>query len=491
MQSEVIRKDLRNVRADGIVVFYPEPAAKFPLGHGLPGKFQKVVDAAIERGNFYGKKDDFLSLPVEGDIPRLFLLGLGKADSVEFNTLLNASYRLADHAGERGIEEIVLWPEIPGLSGMRAVEDLMVALHVASFKLQELKSEEKKGRLSLLKIPSLEDEEKTRRLGERARIKAEAVNWVRELGDLPANLLTPSRLAEYACQEAKSLDLRVRIYGEAHLQALDMGSFLGVARGSNEEGKFIVVEYTPHGEAPRFVLVGKAITFDSGGISIKPSLGMEGMKYDMLGGATALSVVFAAARLGLSSPLAAVVPATENLPSGKALKPGDVLVAMNGTSIEIISTDAEGRLILADALLYAVKRYRPKAIVDLATLTGACVVALGKKVAGLFSNDGKLAQEILLSSKNAGEKVWKLPLFEPYLKDLRSEVADIKNSAGREAGAVTAALFLSKFVGDTPWAHLDIAGTAARSKKEDAIPPGATGFGVRLLLDLLERGSAL
>lgn len=488
MEILAISKELKGIKADGIAIFARENYGSASIPQSLPVNVRKLLDESEKSGILTGKKDEFITLPLNGDIKRLWILGIGKEDSLRFDSLLNSSFRLMDNLRERRLKSLVLWPQVLGTNNSD-LEDLLVSLEIASFRFQDLKSENKKAEIETLYVPHLSGKKDTEKIVKKAEIKAWAVNWVRRVGDQPASLLTPSQLAEYACDESKKYDLRIHIYGESHAESLGMGSFLGVAKGSDEEAKFIVIEHTPQGNFPEVVFVGKGVTFDSGGISIKPSQGMEAMKYDMLGGAAALATVFAAARLRLPISLAAVVPSTENLPSGKALKPGDVVEAMNNNSIEIISTDAEGRLILADALAYAVRRYRPKVIVDLATLTGACVVALGTKVAGLFSNSKKIVDELKHSSEETGERVWELPLFEPYFKNLRSEIADIKNSGGRPAGAVTAALFLSKFTQGTPWAHLDIAGTAWRTKKEDAIPPGATGFGVRLLLNFLERGN--
>jgi len=488
METKIVPKEIQDVRADGLLIFAVEGFDDISYAADiLPQEVKKSLEDSIKTGILTGKKDEFLTLPLKNGIKRLWLLGLGKSENLEFNTLLNASFRLTNSMRERGLDTLLLWPRVIGTKDL-SPKDLITAIKIAAFRFQGLKSEETKGEIETLLFPAVLGKKKTEEIVKKADVEAWAVNWVREVGDLPANLLTPSNLAHLVCEEAKKLDLRIRVYGEAHAQSLGMGSFLGVAKGSDEEAQFIVVEYTPQGNPPEIVFVGKAITFDSGGISLKPSQGMESMKYDMLGGAVALATVFAATKLKLPTPIAAVVPAAENLPGGKALKPGDVLTAMNGKTIEIISTDAEGRLILADALAYACRRYRPRAIIDLATLTGAKVVALGTKVAGLFSNNQKLKEEIKRSSEETHEHVWELPLFKSYFENLRSEVADIKNSGGRPAGAINAALFLSKFVDDTPWAHLDIAGNGARSKKEGAIPPGATGFGVRLLLNLLQRG---
>jgi leucyl aminopeptidase len=269
---------------------------------------------------------------------------------------------------------------------------------------------------------------------------------------------------------------------------LEMGAFLGVAQGSDEPATFSILEHNPgRDDLDTVVLVGKGITFDSGGISLKPGQNMDRMRGDMGGGAAVLGAMLAVAQLDLPLHVVGLVPATENLPSGHAYKPGDVLTAMNGKTIEIISTDAEGRLILADALAYAA-RFEPKAVVDLATLTGACVVALGRgQAAGLFTSDDALSARLLAASEASGERIWRLPLYDEYLESLESLTADVKNSGGRYGGVGTSAIFLKQFAEGYPWAHLDIAGMSFEegSKKPPILQTGGTGFGVRLLVQLL------
>jgi leucyl aminopeptidase len=315
---------------------------------------------------------------------------------------------------------------------------------------------------------------------------AAAVKWARDLVNQPANYATPSVLADEARRMAKSHGLKFQALGPADMRSLGMGALLGVAQGSDQEPRFIILEHNPRGEdTPPIVLIGKGLTFDSGGISIKPSDGMEKMKDDMGGGAAVFGAMQVIAALKVPRRVIGLVPATENLPSGSAYKPGDVLKALTGKTIEVISTDAEGRLILADALGYA-QRYQPLAAIDLATLTGACVVALGIQAAGLFCNDDSLAARIEAAGKATGEKVWRMPLWEEYAKLIKSDVADMKNSGGRWGGAITAALFLSKFAEKMPWAHLDIAGPALIDEEEVPYQPkGATGYGVRLLVQMV------
>jgi leucyl aminopeptidase len=311
---------------------------------------------------------------------------------------------------------------------------------------------------------------------------AAGVTLARELGDLPGNICTPSYLAERARSlAAEHPKLHVEVLEEHDMQELGMGALLSVSRGSREPAKLVVMRYEggKKGDKP-VVLVGKGLTFDAGGISIKPAAAMDEMKYDMCGGASVLGAVYATLALELRINLVGVVPASENLPDGEANKPGDIVTSMSGQTVEILNTDAEGRLILCDALTYS-ERFDPAVVIDLATLTGACVVALGKHPAGLFTADEKLALEVLAAGDYAGDRAWRLPLWEDYQSQLDSNFADMANIGGRDAGAITAACFLSRFTKKYPWAHLDIAGIAWRSGKEK----GATGRPVALLTQFL------
>ncbi len=313
----------------------------------------------------------------------------------------------------------------------------------------------------------------------------QGMNLARELGNLPANVCTPSYLAKQARDLAKtSKKLRTEILDEAAMRKLGMGSLLSVTAGTQEPAKFIIMRYQGAAKKTKpLVLVGKGVTFDSGGISIKPSPMMDEMKFDMCGAATVFGVMQAITQLNLSRNLIGIVPAVENLPSGVATKPGDIVTAMSGETIEVLNTDAEGRLILADALTYA-QRYKPAGMIDIATLTGACLIALGRHRSGLLSNTDRLADDLLKAGENADDPAWRLPLDDAYMRQLKSNFADVANVGGREAGTITAGCFLSRFVEDIPWAHLDIAGTAWRSGPAK----GGTGRPVPLLMEYLLNG---
>ncbi len=311
---------------------------------------------------------------------------------------------------------------------------------------------------------------------------ASGIASARDLGNLPGNICTPGYQAEQARQLTKqSSQLSVEVLGEAQMEALGMGAFLSVAKGSNQEGQLIAMHYqgAAKGDKP-YVLVGKGITFDSGGISLKPGAQMDEMKFDMCGAASVLGVMTALVRLQLPINVVGLIAAAENMPAGHASKPGDIVTSMSGQTVEILNTDAEGRLVLCDTLTYA-ERFEPAAVIDIATLTGACIIALGHQVSAVLGNSDDLVQQLLQSGQRAGDKAWQLPLFDEYQSQLDSNFADMANIGGRPAGTITAACFLSRFAKAYPWAHLDIAGTAWNSGKEK----GATGRPVALLLDYL------
>ncbi|GFE56900.1 leucyl aminopeptidase [Geobacter sp. AOG1] len=313
----------------------------------------------------------------------------------------------------------------------------------------------------------------------------DAVSFARDLVSQPGNVATPTYLAEKGLEMAARQGMTCQVLEREELERLGMEALLAVSRGSHQPPRFIILEYHGDGAKGRpVVLVGKGVTFDSGGISLKPGAGMERMKDDMAGAAAVLGTLQAAAALRLPLHLVGLVPAAENLPGGGAYKPGDVVTAMSGKTIEVINTDAEGRLLLCDALHYA-QRYRPAALIDLATLTGACIVALGNVATGLMGNDNNLKRSLQRAGEASGERVWELPLWEEYGELMKSDIADVKNAGGPTAGTISAGWFLQQFAGKARWAHLDIAGTAWEEKGQPHIPKGATGVGVRLLIEYL------
>ena len=316
---------------------------------------------------------------------------------------------------------------------------------------------------------------------------ARAVSASRDLGNHPANVATPEHLAKHARALGKEFpkDVKVKVLGKPEIIKENMGALLGVSQGSDEEPRFIILEYLPKKTGPLIVLVGKGLTFDSGGISIKPSDKMDEMKYDMAGGADVMGVIQAAAELKLPINLVGLIPATENLPSGKAIKPGDILKSRSGKTIEVVNTDAEGRLILSDALDYA-KKYQPDLVIDYATLTGSIVVALGDDLIGAFTNAPRLLPQLEEAAKTTGEKIWPMPLVSDYMLFIKSDFADLRNqSTMRYGDAIHAANFLREFT-DYPWIHMDIAGVAWATREKPYRPKGATGTGIRLTLEFLK-----
>ena len=333
--------------------------------------------------------------------------------------------------------------------------------------------------------PAAPPELRSRRAMERGRVLGESSNMARELCNEPANVLTPSVFAERGAAIARDAGLTVEILDEDEIERLHMGLLLGVARGSAEPPRVIVMTHEPAGapSAPVLGLVGKGITFDTGGISIKPADGMERMKDDMAGGAAVIGAMRAISLLRAPIKVIGIVPASENMPGGRATKPGDILTGAGGKTVEVLNTDAEGRLILGDGLWYA-QRLGATHLVDVATLTGACVVALGKVASGLFGQPETWVESVRRASARAGDRAWPLPLYDEYTEQLHSEIADLVNTGGRPAGACTAAIFLKEFAGELPWAHLDIAGTAWADEAKPWQPKGPTGVAVRTLAEL-------
>ena len=444
-------------------------------------------------GDFRGTKGETsVVYPGANKVKRVLLVGLGKRAELDTERVRLASAAAARKAVSIGVTSYTTAVPEDGnrLKVEAAAQALAEGAILAGYRTDLHRTEKEPHETKPLeKVLVLLDGSKARAAAEAGiragQAVASAVNWARDLANEPANYITPSALAEQARQMARESGLRCQVLGPEEMRRLGMGALLGVAQGSAQEARFIVVEYKPKGKAGApLVLVGKGITFDSGGISLKPDQGMEMMKGDMAGAAAVLAAVKAIAALGLPRRVIGLLPATENLPIGTAYKPGDVLTSITGKTIEVISTDAEGRLILADALGYG-QRFKPAAMIDLATLTGACVVALGNVGAGLFANNDDLASRVESASRESGEKVWRMPLWPEYAEQIKSDVADMKNTGGRPAGAITAALLLSKFAGDTPWVHLDIAGVSGAEKETALQPRGATGFGVRLLVQLV------
>jgi leucyl aminopeptidase len=420
---------------------------------------------------------------------RVLLVGLGRERDFkenEYKKVVQTVIRKLNELG--GVDASVYLTEIAVRKRELPwkVEHFVLATYEAFYRFEFLKSQSKSSPRSLkrltIHVPSRADLTEGEEALQRGIAIGEGMNLAKDLGNMPANFCTPTYLAETAQELSREhANLQVQVLEKEEIEKIGMGSFLAVAKGSQEPPKFIIMQYQGStAEDPPYVLVGKGITFDSGGISIKPSADMDEMKFDMCGAAATLGTIRAVAKLQLPLNLVGLVPACENLPDGKANKPGDVLTTLSGQTVEVLNTDAEGRLILCDALTYA-ERFNPRAVIDIATLTGACVIALGHHASGLFSNQDGLARALLHAAEQSWDRAWRMPLWEDYHEALKSNFADFANVGGRAAGSITAACFLANFTKKYHWAHIDIAGTAYRSGKEK----GATGRPVPLLVHYL------
>ena len=491
-----------NIRVEkGIAEKYPCELLllfSFESPEKLEGPIQNVdlewggfISTLMRQGDFKGELFQCRLFHTHGAIPaqRVLLAGLGKRGEFDLEKWRGASSKAGQFIRDSGVKQFVFqMRKLNGHLERELTESFVIGLLLGLYQFNEFKTLDRDKikeieELILLgetggEILSISDGLRT------GKIISEAVCMARDLVNGPSNEITPTVLAEKAKQIAREHNMEVQVFEVNQAEAMGMGAFVAVAKGSQEPGKFITLEYNKDKGLDTIALVGKGITFDSGGISIKPSEKMERMKDDMSGAAAVLATMQVASKLQIPLHLVGIIPATENLPSGKAYKPGDILKTLSGQTVEVISTDAEGRLILSDALTYSL-RYQPKGIIDLATLTGACVIALGDYVIGLFGNEESLLKRIEEASEKAGEKLWRLPLWDEYLEYLKSDVADFRNVGTRAAGAIIGAIFLSKFVGKIPWVHLDIAGPASIEKDRPYIPRGGTGVGVRLLVQLL------
>lgn len=496
MKVTVKRSKPEAAAADVLVVFASEAsllAARGPLA-ALDARLDGLVRDYLDSGDFSGRLNTTALLRTQGRIkaPRLLLVGLGKPETCTIDRVRQASATAATAARRLGATTVALLPPASQASlaevGQALTEGSLLGLYTMR-KYKTRQDDESPDNLQALHLLTTGGSaQKSLAQGvDRGSIIADAVIMARHLINSPGNEVNPSTLADTARGIARRTSLRCQVLTQNDIQKLGMGCLLGVAQGSTQPPVFIILEHAPAGISGRpLVLVGKGITFDSGGISIKPAASMEDMKMDMAGGAAVLATMQALAHLDYPGRVVGLVPASENLPSGTAVKPGDILRAMSGKTVEVINTDAEGRLILADALAYAVAKLEPARIIDLATLTGAVVVALGHHATGMMGTDTAMMECLRAAGEHTGERVWQLPLFEEYSKQIKSDFADIKNTGGREAGSITGAAFLQEFVGDTPWVHLDIAGTAWTRDSHPYMPKGATGVGIRLLLNALE-----
>ncbi|MFC1927055.1 leucyl aminopeptidase [Chloroflexota bacterium] len=491
MDTRVIAGDIAQIEADAIVVNLFEGVEQ---PGGATAAVDKVLDGAIRsliiRGEIKGKFEEVSVVHTFGKLPAriVAIVGLGKRDDFDVDKIRRVTGQFCRTLRKLNCHKIatILHGAGTGNIGIQASAQAIAEgaiLGLYGFSRYKRPEYEDINEVLIVareqeKVPILEP------VVAKGRSIAEATNLARDMGNEPANYMTPSRMGETAKELANKYGLEFKVFDREDMKAMGMGALLGVAGGSSQPPKLIILTYKGDERSEEALgFLGKGITFDSGGISIKPSEGMGDMKNDMAGAAAVIAALAAIAQLKPKINVTAIVPATENLPSGTALKPGDILKAMNGKTIEVISTDAEGRLILADALSYAV-RQGLSPLIDLATLTGACRVALGMSYGGLFGNDQDWIDKVLKAAERTGERMWHMPMPEEYKEQIKSEIADVKNTGNRYGGAISAALFLAEFVDKIPWVHIDIAGPRLSHKESGYMVKGATGVGVRTLVEL-------
>jgi leucyl aminopeptidase len=492
MQINVVSGDITKAESQCVVVNLFEGVTAPGGGTGaIDRALSGMISELIGAGDVRGKWGELTLVHTFGKIPapRLLIAGLGKSSEFTVDRVRDLSASVAKYLRGRRIEQFATITHGAGIAGLDPEACAQAIAEGATLGLYRFdrhkKSDEDATEISSMtiveheaaKVPAMQ------RAAERGAIVAEAANFARDLANEPSNVLTPSELAARAETAAHEHGLGCHVYDRAWAEEMGMGSFLGVAKGSAQPPKFIVLTYQGAGESRPLGLVGKGITFDTGGISIKPAAGMEEMKGDMSGAACVIAAMVAIARLKPAINVTAIVPATENMPGGNATKPGDVLRAMNGKTIEVINTDAEGRLILADGLGYACK-LDLSPVIDVATLTGAISIALGDVAFGVFTNNDALMERVRGASASSGEKCWQFPMYAEYKENIKSNVADMKNSGSRGAGSINAAFFLKEFVDDRPWAHLDIAGVDFSDAEKGVLVKGSSGIPVRTLINL-------
>jgi leucyl aminopeptidase len=463
----------------------------FPHSKDLDSSVSSSIRETLENKEFRGIFGSSIVVYTlgKGPMKKIMLLGLGKREKFTDESARICAGKATRKAQELGIKEFSMLQFSNLDDGLVEAMTEGTALALYSFdKYKEAK--EPTSKIEEVTILINSDSLRFQSVVEKANILVEAVNFARDIGNLPPNDCPPSHLASIAVSLAQDYGIKARIMDRYELENMGMGGIVAVGKGSNNPPKLIVLEYTGTNDAQQkpYLLVGKAVTFDTGGISIKPSEKMDEMKFDKCGGCTVLAIIRAIASLKSAVNVVGIVPSVENMPSATSYRPGDIIRMYNGKSVEVLNTDAEGRMILADAIAYGIATYGPKAVIDLATLTGAAIIALGANVAALIGNNKQLVDRLRKLSDKMGEKMWELPLYDEYHEQIRSPYADIKNIGGRPGGAITAAAFLSNFVNDAPWVHIDIAGTAWTQEgthEKSYNHRGATGFGVRTLVKLL------
>jgi leucyl aminopeptidase len=497
VQTSAGRYQEQDVQALAIAVFKDEKADEGVLKE-LDEAAGGVIKSVIESEELKGKEGETVYVHLTGGgglrARRLLLVGVGERENYKPAQISQMAGTVARFLRSKNVKTIGLITRADE-DAEKMVEAAAEGATIGLFEPDKYRTIDKEERAieRLVIIAEGANEEALKSGAERGRIIGESVNFTRDLANEPGAYMTPTDMAERAREIAEEFGLSVDVLDEARMEQEGMGALLSVSRGSEEDAKLIILKYTPREagtqeEGDLLAFIGKGITFDSGGISLKPGENMELMKYDMTGGATVLGAMRAIAQLKPSIPVLGVVPASENLPSGKATKPGDVVKAMSGKTIEIINTDAEGRLVLSDAICYA-KKLGATRILDMATLTGAVSIALGDVNTAILGTDQDLIDEVIAAGREVGEKFWQLPLDKEYTRQIKSDIADIKNVGGRKAGTITAAAFLKEFADGVAWAHLDIAGTAWGDDAKPYRAKGPTGIAVRTVIRIVERAA--
>jgi len=477
-------------KSGAVIVGVLEDKTLSPAAADLDRRTGGALNRAIASSRFTGKKDEVLAVlaPANLQLSRVVLAGLGKPSAIDAAQMQGLGGTLIAHLNGAGESEAaVLLDDLSGaMAASEAAANLAYGARLRAYRFDRYRTKEKpeaKPTLQRLAFLSSGSGAAKRSFQQLEKI-AEGVFFTRDLVSEPANIIYPETLAEKA-RSLSSMGVEVEILDEKKMKKLGMGSLLGVAQGSARPPRLVVMHWKGDAKGKNgapVAICGKGVTFDTGGISIKPAAGMEDMKWDMGGAGVVIGLMKALAGRKAKANVVGLAGLVENMPSGTAQRPGDIVTSMSGQTIEVLNTDAEGRLVLADVLWYCQDRFKPRLMIDLATLTGAIIVALGHEHAGLFSNNDELAERLLAAGKEVGEKLWRMPLADAYDRDIDSDAADVKNiGGGRDAGSITAAQFLQRFVNKVPWAHLDIAGTTWSKKDAPTVPKGATAFGVRLL----------
>lgn len=495
----VTQKDIHDFKGDLLVFCALKRENKLPW---CDDEIISMVTHAHELGDFSGKEDETLlfypeqsKVTPEFSARRVLVLGLGTEKELADDITAREGFRKAGGVIAKTVEKIKagnIMIRIPALAicpfedmGECLAEGIVLGNYrFDKYKKKKPEEDQYKG-LKEIRLFSEQNQNDLKKGVKKGGVAARATCSARNMANEPGNGWTASDFAAHAGQLAETYQFKLSVLNTVDMKQLDMGGILAVNQGSTEPPKMVILEYRPTGKTETLLLVGKGVTFDSGGVSLKQAPGMEEMKYDMCGGATVLAAMEAVGREKPKLGVVAIIPATDNMAGGGAVKPGDIIRHYDGTTSEIVNTDAEGRMILADALAYGIKTFKPTCVVDIATLTGAAIMGLGHHYSCLLSNNDALVQRLEDAGKRTGEPMWRLPLGKEYSKQIESKVADIKNIGGKSAGTITAAAYLEHFVGKTPWAHLDIAGTAWNFTEKSYIPKGPSGMGVRTFIDLI------